>query len=1112
MTRTANQRSTVGRSRAGSLLLASIFLSVLMLAGCVVAGVRIEPRSLAWDNVALGSTGTPKAVTLNNIGTSPIAISSIGISGTNAGDFAISSKTCSANLAASSSCTATITFTPQAPGAREAILTFNHSGFNSSRSVALSGTATGKISTLTVTPQTLSFGALDVGSESALQNVTLQSDGTTTISIDSVALVGTDPADFSIAGNTCGSSLPGSSTCSIGIIFKPAAAGSRTATLTVSDSASGSPQQVTLSGTGNLPVAGGVTVSPTALSFPDTSTGSTSVGQTITLSNSSASSVTLGAVGVSGPNAGDFAIASNSCGASLAGTGNCAIGVVFKPGSSGARAATLNVSANGAPLHVALSGTATGSSTGSVSVSPASVTFANVAVGSTSSSKSVTLSNSGTSAITISSIAITGADASDFAITSKTCGSTLIASSSCSATMTFTPSASGTRTASLVFTDSAGNSPQTAALSGSVSVASTLSIAPTNPTVLVNTTLQFTATASVTWTATCGTISKAGLFTAPSSPGTCTVTAAGTATSPPSVSTSVNVKNGSTSGTLTVYPSSAGVFVGTDQAFQAQLSLVPDANPVTFSVDGVPGGNATTGVITAQGVYTAPDSAGSHVLTVQDNKLGTAATAKITVFSDVSVDFDSRSTSLHPISAGFFGTERMESLHNPADLDLVKAAGIRYARFYAQIPFVFSTNSTPNWQAIDFVVQKISAGGLHVMLQMVQTPPWLQPNPNPCGTGNSYVMPTDVNAWASLAAQYVQHMDETFPGVVTDYEIWNEPNTIALCGPLSTRAPNYMKLYAAAAPMMRAQAAKDAQASGLPAARVGGPGTAGMQSGWMSEMLGDPVISQNIDFLSYHDYLFDNHQTGAQWDTYNGLDSVYQVTQDSGTGPLRAYLYATRLVAAGKQPQGKDLPIYNSEYNLNWAFAKNCCANDPTLSPVWNSMYVADTLNSVYDGAPHTPDHMVYFAATAIPFFCLIGQIDVNMDCAYPEGTVPQLYPQYFVYQLLGAANYLDLQDGGYMAKSISPATLGNGLVVTAFFTKGQDAIVLINPNQNTLSNVTVNLENTGLTSAQGTLYQIVNGQSIQGAPATLQNQTGTSYTTTLTLGPRSVQAISIHN
>lgn len=895
MTQSTNQLSTIGLNRASnSLFSAILLLNILALSGCLVAGVRIEPRTLVWNSVSLGSTGTPKSVTITNIGSSAITISSIAISGSNAGDFAISSNTCGAILAASSSCTAAIAFTPAATGTREAALTFNHSGFGSSQSVSLSGTATGKISTLRATPPALSFGGVNVGSESAVQTVTLQSDGTTTISIGSVTIAGSDPGDFSIASNTCGSSLPGSGSCNIGVVFKPAAAGSRGATLTVSDSASGSPHEVALSGTGNV-------------------------------------------------------------------------------------------------------------------------------------------------------------------------------------------------------------------------VSTTLTIAPTNPSVVVNATLQFSASTSVTWATTCGTITKSGLFTAPSSPGSCTVTATGVATSPPSVSTSVSVISGSTSGALSVYPNSVAIFVGMDQAFQAQLSSVPDANPVTYSVDGVTGGNSTTGVVTAQGVYTAPSIAGGHVLTVQDNTLGTAATAKITVFSDISVDFAERSTSLHAIAPDFFGAERMESLHNTADLDLVKAGGIKYARFYAQIPIVFKANSAANWQAVDFIVQKISAGGVHIMLQMVQTPPWLQPSPNPCGSGNPAVMPTDVNAWASLATQYVKHMDETFPGVVTDYEIWNEPNTVALCGPTSSRADDYMKLYAAAAPMMRAQAAADAQASGLPAARVGGPATAGIQSGWVSEMLSDPVISQNIDFLSYHDYLFNNHQTGAQWDTYNGVDSVYQVTQDSGAGPMHSYVYATRLVAAGKQPQGKNLPIYNTEYNLNWAFLKNCCANDPTFSPVWNSMFAADMLNSVYNGAPNTPGHMVYFAATALPYFCLVGEIDANMDCAYPDGSVPQPYPQYFAYQLLGAANYLDLQDGGFMAKSISPGTLGNGLVVTAFYTNSLDAIVIINPNQNTLSNVTVNLNNTGLTSAQGTLYRIIDGQSIQSSQATLQSGAGTSYTTTLTIGPYSVQAIAIH-
>jgi len=98
------------------------------------------------------------------------------------------------------------------------------------------------------------------------------------------------------------------------------------------------------------------------------------------------------------------------------------------------------------------------------------------------------------------------------------------------------------------------------------------------------------------------------------------------------------------------------------------------------------------------------------------------------------------------------------------------------------------------------------------------------------------------------------------------------------------------------------------------------------------------------------------------------------------------------------------------------------------------------------------------------------------------------------------------------MAQSISPTTVGNGLVVTAFYTANLDAIVLINPTQETFTNIAVSAANTGLASPSGTLYQIVNGQSIQTSSVSLRSQGGTSYSTTVTIEPYSVQAISIHH
>jgi hypothetical protein len=315
-----------------------------------------------------------------------------------------------------------------------------------------------------------------------------------------------------------------------------------------------------------------------------------------------------------------------------------------------------------------------------------------------------------------------------------------------------------------------------------------------------------------------------------------------------------------------------------------------------------------------------------------------------------------------------------------------------------------------------------------------------------------------------------------------------------------------MKLYAAAAPLMKNQAKADGQTI-----RVGGPASAGLLPDWITPMLNDPVISQNIDFMSYHMYMVGAPGETAKWDTYNGSESIYQITQDN-LGPANFYEYAGTLISQGKQPQGKNLPIYITEYNLDWLFTKTCCNNDFTYSPVWNALYVADLLDApfTYTGAPNSIARLIYYAANNPPYYCLVGVYDANMDCSYPAGSTPQPYPQYFSYQLFGSPLYLGLQKGGYMAASQFPARLSNGLVVSAFFTPSLDAIVLINPSQYTYTNMPVDIVNSGLASPQGTLYRIVNGQSIQASSLSLQAAGGTSYSTTVTMGPYSVQAIAL--
>jgi hypothetical protein len=96
-----------------------------------------------------------------------------------------------------------------------------------------------------LSPSNLVFGAEVVSATSTAQQVTLTNRGASALTISSVATSG----DFTQT-NTCGPSVGAGASCTISITFAPTQGGSRTGTLTVSDSALGSPYTVALSGTG----------------------------------------------------------------------------------------------------------------------------------------------------------------------------------------------------------------------------------------------------------------------------------------------------------------------------------------------------------------------------------------------------------------------------------------------------------------------------------------------------------------------------------------------------------------------------------------------------------------------------------------------------------------------------------------------------------------------------------------------------------------------------------------------------------------------------------------------------------------------------------------------
>ena len=567
---------------------------------------------------------------------------------------------------------------------------------------------------------------------------------------------------------------------------------------------------------------------------------------------------------------------------------------------------------------------------------------------------------------------------------------------------------------------------------------------------------------------------------------------------------------------VAVSPAAGSVQSGSTQQFQATVTGTSNT-AVTWSIDGVSGGNATAGMISAAGMYAAPSLTGQHTVTATSaadtSKSGSAA---ITVAADIAINFNGRSGGA-VIPPGLFGSS-LGSLSDVSEMETLVSAGMSGTRFYANVPSVFAT-ATPNWMFVDSALDKAQTASMKVTLMIAYTPAWLQPASLPCTDPNAHpynAAPTDNTAYASIAAQYVAHIDQKYPGLVEYYEIWNEPDSASqFCGlnpgdstSPQTRLSEYTALYTAAATAMKAQAATDSVSI-----QVGGPALSNyvQSSAWITQLLTLAKGGTPLDFVSYHQYPSGNDVSHTMtWDGAGGTVSLYTRTIDptSGFGPVYQNL------AKSISTAGLTTPILMDEYSDNWDFSNDCCKNSPTYAPVWNTMVFSLVMNSVYNGAQ--PIHRLgYYAASNQPF-CLLGDtVDLPLGCGTTGPQNP--YPQFRAYELLASPNFLGLQaNGGNLANSVANASgmKSAGLVTSAFYTQGLDAVVLVNPLATPITNAVLELGNHGLINPIATQYLLNASTYSPTTPvigtALALTTNGTSVQTTVTLPPFSVLAIKI--
>ena len=223
--------------------------------------ITLSPTSLTFSS-AVGTTSAAQSVTVTDSGTAALTFSSF----TPSSSVFSQTNNCGTGIVAGGTCTINVTFTPTASGTVSGTLSITDNASGSPQTVTLTGT--GVVATVSVSPSSLTFSSQTQGTPSASQPVTLTNNGNAALAITSVAVTG----DFSQTNN-CGTNVSAGGSCTINVTFTPTAAGTRIGTLTITDNASGSPQTVSLTGTGAAATGSSNTAQVTVSFGPNGNTG-----------------------------------------------------------------------------------------------------------------------------------------------------------------------------------------------------------------------------------------------------------------------------------------------------------------------------------------------------------------------------------------------------------------------------------------------------------------------------------------------------------------------------------------------------------------------------------------------------------------------------------------------------------------------------------------------------------------------------------------------------------------------------------------------------------------------------------------------------------------------
>jgi hypothetical protein len=229
---------------------------ISLIGSSSAAPITLSPSSVSFGAVNVGSSAT-SSVSVMNTSAAPVTFTALSVSGA----FTVALGTCpsvGSTLAAGSSCTLVVTFTPVGSGVLNGTLSLSTDATQLPLTISLSGIAA--VAQLQVVPGVLGFGSVAVGASSNL-GLTLTNTGTAMLTGIAGVLSGVNAGDFAVTVPCSVTSLAPGQGCTETVTFRLSVMGARTATLTIASSDPSGPAVIALSGIGVGPGTFALTVS-----------------------------------------------------------------------------------------------------------------------------------------------------------------------------------------------------------------------------------------------------------------------------------------------------------------------------------------------------------------------------------------------------------------------------------------------------------------------------------------------------------------------------------------------------------------------------------------------------------------------------------------------------------------------------------------------------------------------------------------------------------------------------------------------------------------------------------------------------------------------------------